>query len=162
MDILGINNIKSTMTLNLAVFILLKQKSSIAMKTSRHFVSWLLSGSYSFIIKQEWIFNWIESKNILHFDTSRSGNICCYTNPNSFFIALMLAFFVFGCCGRPLNFGRFTFTIKVSVIFQRNAHYRSSCTVLSHRQSKLKCVLQLFFTQVFTFSPCTKIRNAGS
>ena len=114
------------------------------MKTSRHFVSWLSSSN-----RNE---SSTESKARISFILTPLGleiSICCCTNPNSFFIATMLAFLVFGCCGRSLNFGRFTFAIKVSVIFQRNAHYRSSCTVLSHRQSKLKCVLQVFFYTIF-------------
>ena len=93
----------------LVVFVLLSQKSSISMKVSRYFISWHLS-----------VLDVLSSSNrnesstlpkarisfiVILLDLAMS--ICRCTNSNSFFIALMLAFPVFGCCCRALNFGRF-------------------------------------------------------
>ena len=82
-------------------------------KASRHFVTWVLSGfRCPFILKQEWTST--ESKARISFIVTPLDlkmSICCFTNPNSFIIALMLAFPGFDCCGRALNYGRFTLVI---------------------------------------------------
>ena len=113
MGILRTNIIKSTMTLDLVAFVLLKQKSSISMKASRDFVSCLLSG-LCVLYSSNRNESSTESKSRISFiviPLDLVMSICRCTNPNSFFIALMLAFPVSDYCGRALNFGRFTFVI---------------------------------------------------
>ena len=111
MDILRTNDIKSRMTLVLAFFALLKHQLSI-WRVETFFKLTVIGLRCSFILNRNQSLT--ESKARISFiviPIDLTMPICRYTNPSYFFSALMLVFSSFGCCGRVLNFGRFTFVI---------------------------------------------------
>ena len=83
------------------------------MKASRILISWVFPGIDA-LLSSNRNQSSTEPKMRISFiviPLDLAVSICHCTNSNSFFIALMLAFPVLGCCDRALNFVRSTFVI---------------------------------------------------